>query len=109
LRPFIPDRSTALIWTNASLAAVSLLNEAIPLLAVEPLHGTLHHEILLTLCAYLRRVFQLRSKLSVFTSSFGEHHQSDAKAARPSLFGRSSIVVAVAAARPGTSQNTIRG
>jgi hypothetical protein len=57
------------------LAAVSRLNEA-----VEPLHGSLHHKISsLCLRPYLRRVCRPRSKHSLFRSSFGEHHQSDAK------------------------------
>jgi hypothetical protein len=38
------------------LSAVSRLNEAISLLAVEPLYGSLRHKILLSGCAYALRV-----------------------------------------------------
>src|SRR5262249_24981780 len=84
------------------LAAVDRLNKAISLLAVEPLYGPLHHKISsLSLRAYLRRVFRPRSKPSRFRSSFGEHHQSDAKRAAGRIrFGRISIQVKVAAPRP---------
>ena len=57
------------------LSAVSWLNEAISLLAVEPLYGSLRHKILLSGCAYACACILARAReRSLFGSSFGEDH-----------------------------------
>ncbi len=39
----MPERSTALMWTNTSLPAIARLNEAEALGSVEPLDGACSH------------------------------------------------------------------
>jgi hypothetical protein len=74
------------------LAAVSRLNEAKCLLAVEPLYGSSWHVAFLSQIVYRFAFVATALARGLARFEFWGNRQSDAKrAARPSRFGRSSI------------------